>query len=161
MFTPFFLMHELIKSKFNAVIKLNENKVLKQILNSTELQEEIIYLNTIDQLFEKGQDKLGRDLDSVGGGYSPFTIQIKQKKGQPYDRVTLKDTGDFYNSFQVVNQDTYIEIIANPIKNGKDINLEWGGYVIGLQPQNMKKIIDEIKIKYIQIVRRAYRLEVF
>lgn len=153
-------MHELIKSKFNAVIKLNENRVLKQILNSTELQEEIIYLNTIDQLFNKGEDKLGRTLESIGGGYSPYTIQIKQQKGQPTDRVTLKDTGDFYNSFSVLNQDTYIEIIANPIKNGKDINTEWGGYVIGLQPQNMIKIIDEIKIKYIQIVRNAYELKV-
>lgn len=149
-------MHELIKRKFNSIIRLNENKVLKQILDSTELQEEIIYLNTIDQLYTKGQDKLGRELDSIGGGYSPYTIQIKQQKGQPYDRVTLKDTGDFYNSFMVLSHDTYIEILANPIKNGKDINLEWGGYVIGLNPQNMIKIIDEIKIKYIQIVKQTY-----
>lgn len=146
-------MHDSIKKRFNNVIKLNENKILKQILNSTELQEEIIYLNTIDQLYNKGQDKLGRSLDSLGGGYSPYTIQIKQQKGQPIDRVTLKDTGDFYNSWIVVNNDTYIEIIANPMKKGKDINLEWGGYVIGLQPQNMQKIIDEIKDKYIKIVR--------
>ena len=28
--------------------------------------------------------------------YTDYTIEIKQMKGQPYDRVTLLDTGDFY-----------------------------------------------------------------
>jgi len=151
-------MHELIKKKFRKVIRLNENKILNQILRSTELQEYIIELNTQDQLFTKGQDKLGRDLDSIGGGYSPFTIQIKSQKGQPIDRVTLKDTGAFYDSFYVELNDTYFTIVANPMKNGKDINQEWGGYVIGLQPQNIAKVIEDIKIKYIRIVRNAYNL---
>ena len=147
-----------VKNKLSSLVNIDENAILRQILSGTELQETIIYLNTIDQLFEKGEDKLGRTLESVGGGYSPFTIQIKQQKGQPVDRVTLNDTGVFYESFKVVVADTYIEIIANPMKDGKDINREWGGYVIGLQPQNMNKIIDEIKIKFIQIVKAKYRL---
>lgn len=151
-------MLDRVKRKLNSIVKLDENKILRQILSSTELQEEIIYLNTISQLFEQGEDKLGRRLDSIGGGYSPYTIQIKQSKGQPIDRVTLKDTGAFYDSFKVVVADSYIEIIANPLKDGKDINQEWGGYVIGLQPENMRKIIDEVRQKYLEIVKRTYSL---
>lgn len=33
--------------------------------------------------------------------YAPYTIKRKQFYGQPYDRVTLKDTGAFYDSFYV------------------------------------------------------------
>lgn len=145
-----------VRNKLTSILKLNESDILRQILASTELQEEIIYLNTIDQLFERGEDKLGRTLESVGGGYAAYTIQLKREKGQPVDRVTLRDTGAFYESFYIVNADSYIEIIANPIKDGKDINTEWGGLVIGLQVENLQKIIDEIKVKFIQVVKRHY-----
>ena len=150
-------MLDRVRNKLMSVVKLDENAILRQILSSTELQEEIIYLNTIDQLFEKGEDKLGRTLESVGGGYSPYTIQAKIEKGQPTDRVTLKDTGAFYESFKVVSADRYLEIIANPIKDGgKDINREWGGHVIGLQPQNLGKVIEYVKEKYIATIKRTY-----
>ena len=32
--------------------------------------------------------------------YSPATVRIKNAKGQPTDRVTLKDTGGFYRSIK-------------------------------------------------------------
>jgi hypothetical protein len=37
--------------------------------------------------------------------YAQSTIQRKKQKGQPYDRVTLKDTGNFYRGYhlQVIN----------------------------------------------------------
>ncbi len=35
--------------------------------------------------------------------YTPYTVEQKIKKGQPYDRVTLNDTGDFYNSMRIEN----------------------------------------------------------
>lgn len=143
-------------NKLNSLVTLNHNEILKELLSDKALQDRIIYLNTEDQLFQRGEDKLGRTLESIGGGYSPFTIQIKQEKGQPYDRVTLEDTGEFYESFHVVNEDTYIMIIANPMKGDKDINQEWGGHTIGLQVQNVQKIIDEIKDKFIQEVKGRY-----
>jgi hypothetical protein len=150
------IMFGIAKRKLGSIVKLDQNKLLRQILSGTEIQELIIFYNTEDQLFRKGQDKLGRDLDSVGGGYSPYTIQIKTEKGQPVDRVTLKDTGAFYDSFKVVVGDTYIEIIANPMKGETDINREWGGYVIGLQPENVQKVIDYVKEKFIASVKRTY-----
>ena len=146
-------------SKLKAIAEIDYHQILQQIFRATELQEMIIELNTQDQLFEKGEDKLGRRLDALGGGYAPYTIDIKVSKGQPTDRVTLKDTGAFYDSFYVSipSGADYILIIANPIKDGKDINEEWGGYVIGLQPENMQKIIDYVKEKFIQILRERVK----
>lgn len=43
--------------------------------------------------------------EPIEPAYSQSTIQRKKQKGQPYDRVTLKDTGDFYRGYhlQVIN----------------------------------------------------------
>ena len=62
-----------------------------------EVQDEIIRLNTEDQLYEEGIDSQGRSL----GEYTPYTIEIKKSKGQRVDHITLKDTGAFYASFKV------------------------------------------------------------
>lgn len=147
-----------ILNKLERFTQINETEILQQIFRSTELQELIIELNTQDQLFEKGEDKLGRRLDAIGGGYSFYTIALKQQKGQPTDRVTLKDTGAFYDSFKVVvpSGEDYIIIIANPIKDGKDINEEWGGYIIGLQQENIYKVIDYIREKAPIIIRQKW-----
>lgn len=148
-------MFEDLKAKLGKLLKVDENKILKKILSSKQLQNKIIYLNTVKQLYEQGEDSLGRSLESIGGGYSPYTIQIKNRKGQPTDHVTLKDTGDFYQSFEVINESSYIEIIASYIKNGKDINKEWGGHVIGLKKENLQIIIDEIRVEFIQEVKKV------
>lgn len=34
--------------------------------------------------------------------YAPLTIAIKRMKGQPTDRVTLKDTGSFYAGMSII-----------------------------------------------------------
>ena len=50
------------------------------------------------QLFD-GLDKEGKEIvNEQGGKYSPTTVRIKQEKGQPTDRVTLRDTGDWQNA---------------------------------------------------------------
>ncbi len=147
-----------VRNKLTKAAKIDQRALLQQIFRSTELQEDIIYYNTINQLFEKGEDKLGRTLESIGGGYHPYTVEIKLQKGQPVDRVTLKDTGQFYDSWKVVvpNGADYIMLVANPIKDGKDINEEWGGYVIGLNRDNMQKVIDYVREKLPQLVKQGY-----
>ncbi|HEY1044951.1 MAG TPA: hypothetical protein VGF79_00835 [Bacteroidia bacterium] len=145
-----------MKNTVNGWIKsLDHHAILQQIFNSTELQEMIIDLNTRDQLFEKGEDSLGRRLDSIGGGYAPYTVKIKIETGRPTDRVTLYQDGDFYKSFRVivpVGAD-YIEITADPMKGSKDINQEWGGFTIGLQQENIEKVQNYIREKYPQVLR--------
>ena len=144
-----------LRNKVKKIIALNETKIIQQIFMSTELQEMIIYFNTTDQLFLKGEDSLGRKLEDIGGGYSFYTISVKLEKGQPTDRVTLKDTGDFHGSFrvEVPRGADYIVIVADPYKEGKDITEEWGGHIIGLNPENLGKIREYVNEKLVNIYR--------
>lgn len=149
-----------VRNKVLKWSKIDQSEMIQAILRDTEIQEMIVRLNTQDQLFEKGEDKLGRRLDDIGGGYSPYTIEFyKQPLGLPTDRITLRQTGIFYESFHVVAPmgADYIMIIANPMKDGKDINAEWGGNVIGLNIQNKQRLIDELKVRLLQNLRKYIR----
>ncbi len=55
-------------------------------------------LQTQEQMYQ-GITSKGIDIKPT---YAASTIKIKRKKGQPTDRVTLFDTGDFYNSLEVI-----------------------------------------------------------
>lgn len=52
-----------------------------------------------EQLYEQGVDGYGNRIEPP---YAPRTIYNKRKKGQPVDRVTLRDTGAFYDAFRLV-----------------------------------------------------------
>lgn len=58
-------------------------------------------LNKSQDILQKQKDQLYRgeksDGNPISPAYRPSTIARKKKKGQPYDRVTLKDTGKFYS----------------------------------------------------------------
>jgi hypothetical protein len=58
----------------------------------------ILELQTQEQMYQ-GIDSKGIDIKPA---YADSTIKIKRKKFQPADRVTLFDTGAFYNSLEVI-----------------------------------------------------------
>jgi len=108
-----------------------------------EVKNEIIRLNTRDQLFDKGQDSKGVSL----GTYRPFTIARKRERGQPFEFVTLFWDGDFYKSFKVFVDKSNLDIIIEADgaeKDDKDLRDVYGEDIIGLQPENLQIIIDMI-----------------
>lgn len=126
----------------------NGIKLLKQVLNSKESKDFLIDLNTRKQLFDKGINSEGVKLDSIGGGYSAATIEGtanfegKISKGLPIDRITLFDTGEFYDSFTVEFNLPNVTIFANDNKDGTLLTSEWGNDIIGLTDEN-KRIFEE------------------
>lgn len=65
-----------------------------------EYSDIIIDMVANDQLYERGINGRGVEISS----YEPYhmsTIRIKLEKGQPVDRVTLRDTGRFHRSFRL------------------------------------------------------------
>ena len=56
------------------------------------------------QLFD-GLDKDGKEIVPE---YTPTTVSIKREKGQPTDRVTLRDTGDWQDAM-------FLEVKGNEI----------------------------------------------
>lgn len=122
--------------------RLDIDAIALEIIKQKDVQDLIIELNTRKQLFDKGEDSTGKTLASIGGGYSPFTIQIKQAKGQPTNRVTLFDTGDFYASFKIIPEKGGFIIDSNPEKDDTNLLDEWGEDVEGLQDDNLQIVID-------------------
>lgn len=142
-------MLESVKDILNKAINLDEVKAWYFAID-IDLQNNIIKLNTIDQLFNDGIDSLGDSL----GEYSPFTVELKKAKGQPTNRITLKDTGDFYKTFKVEVKDDSFFINANPIKDDSNLFDDFGSEIVGLTEENQKKISKTILDNTIKYIRK-------
>lgn len=101
----------------------------------------ILDMNVQDQLFEKGVERNGIDLMSEIP-YSDVTIEIKQAIGHPYDRVTLRDEGDFHRSFKLSVRSNEFEIYATDIKTEK-IVAKYGDSIMGLTNENFAQLMWE------------------
>lgn len=102
--------------------RLDKNKLMKATMSDTTIQAQVIDLNR-SQLYDKGVDATG----SPTGQYASATIygtvnyEGKIAKNQPYDHVTLKDSGASYASMKVIPEETDFMINANfpePIMRG-------------------------------------------
>lgn len=111
---------------------------MKVLFDDSNFRKLIIDLNQ-EQLYEYGIDSNGNSL----GEYTPYTKQLKQEKGQRIDHITLKDTGDFYNSFQLIfnNSDGSIQIIADGQKEDTNLFREFGIDILGLTEENMDVVV--------------------
>ena len=151
-------MFQELRNKAKAIKRLNEKQLLRLLFFNKELQAFVLDLNRIEQLYKRGIDSEGVTLETIGGAYSDLTVAIKQTKGQPTDRVTLKDTGDFYESFQLIVKGNMIEIDADPIKEGVSLEVRWGSDIIGLSENSLMKLIEKLKPLIIDEIRE--RLEI-
>ena len=137
-------MDVLIEALEDLKRKLDKDKAFEFAFDS-DMQELLIELNQ-DQLFNEGKDSEGQSL----GSYSPYTIKIKQSKGQPTNRITLYDTGEFYQSFKAYYEDGSIVIDADAEKEDTNLFDEFGIDILGLDDSNMSIFVNEIvqKIKF-------------
>ena len=100
----------------------------------------ILNLNRQAQLM-KGIDSKG---EKIAPEYKPFTVQIKQLIGQPYDRVTLFYSGKFYAKFKIVyNKDMSFEIISTEQKTPKLMD-KYGDDIFGLTKENQQILNEKI-----------------
>jgi len=85
-------------------------------------------------------------LIAIGGEYAPFTKDIKVHEGLPIDRVTLYQSGEFYQTFKFKQLKTGFKLSANTIKidpnNGEVTDLidRWGDNIIGLTNESLSKL---------------------
>lgn len=118
-------------------------------------QQRIVEMN-VEQLYDYGMNSLGIRIDTYEP-YSPYTVRIKQEKGQPYDRVTLRDTGDFHKSFEVVFEPMGFYITATDYKT-QDLVDRYGARIFGLTSENKQ----DLTIKYVvPVVREEIKRELF
>jgi len=118
-------------------------EIPKQSLNIIrENEEEILNLNRDSQLYDKGIDS---NRQSIFPPYSQFTRLIKRSQGNIFNRVTLFDTGAFYDGFKIK-----LNGYGNPFNiystDSKSSNLQdkYGSSIFGLTEQNERFLNYEI-----------------
>jgi hypothetical protein len=146
-----------LRKLLNSILLLDIDKVALDITRTAVAKRLIISLNTeglpTSQLYQLGEDSTGRSL----GEYSPFTVREKRRKGQPTDRVTLKDTGEFYMSFQVIPFRGGFEITADAEKDDKDLRDVYGEDIIGLNDENLQILIEFYRAAIQQKIKENLR----
>lgn len=121
--------------KFND--ELTSGRLVQKIIWDNEAY--IIDMNAEEQLFEQGVNRLGVSIMDYAP-YSPVTIAIKEAKGQPANRVTLRDEGDFESSFYLEVGDKQFEIKASDFKT-EDLIKKYGRQILGLTDENISILI--------------------
>jgi hypothetical protein len=114
----------------------------KLVFERDEVQDEIIRLVTIEQLFEQGVDDKGDLIQPEG--YAPYTIEYKKATGQRFDHVTLNDTGAFYDSFTVTVGKGSFTINANGKKEDVDLIEAYGNDILGLTEESKNALIEYV-----------------
>lgn len=102
----------ILKTFIVIMRSFNINDLIKLVLGNNK--DYIVALNKLQLLAGKNIDN-----NMITPFYTPFTVEMKKKKGDPYDRVTLLDTGGFYNSVFVDVFDSSLEIDATDSKTQK------------------------------------------
>lgn len=144
-------MFEMIKRITKNVKQLSSNKILKETLSdNTQMQYDIIQLNTQKQLYEQGLFADGKPT----GDYATSTIygtskfEGKIQKGQPYDHITFKDTGAMYESEKLkVTNDGFV-LTMDTIKNGVDLE-QREGKIVGLTDESLSEVREWVKPLFI------------
>lgn len=125
-----------INKLIDKIQRLSDVAVWNFIANRPDVKNEIIRLNTIEQLYNKGIDSKGITL----GIYSDFTIAKKEKDHLPFDRVTLFQTGEFYRSWTIIVTLSGWDIEADDEKDSMALFEVYGEDVKGLTPENTQKL---------------------
>lgn len=134
------MMIPAIKKKVDALKKFQgeaEERVIEQVRKNEDFA---LFLVTEDQLF-KGFDSEGR---RIRPPYAALTRQIKRKKGQPTDRVTLRDTGAFYEGMEMLYGSDEFTIINIDAKTPK-LRAKYGRDILGLNEQSRDLLALKIK----------------
>lgn len=140
------VLETLLKKVVTADDEISQTVMLSVLAK----EREVVELNTDEQLFTQGVSANGAPIRPV---YTPMTVAIKQAKGQPTDRVTLRDTGDFHQSFFIEISDKEFTINADDPKLAK-IQRKYGSNVLGLTQTSIDQTADIIRPTFVQIVRK-------
>jgi len=113
----------------------NVKRVVKETFN--EHKALIIQYNANEQMYNKGQDSKG---SIIRPAYKPMTVRIKKQKGQPTNRVTLRDTGRFHKTLIVTPKEDYVEITSD-VPYAKYLFKKYGSDVLGIQEELLKEFV--------------------
>ena len=127
----------IIDNLLKCVVDFNDGLTSGEFIKSIIEENDafIVEMNSEEQLFERGITSTGVSIADYAP-YSPITVEIKQQKGQPVNRVTLRDEGDFHASCALEITNEQFEIVSNDWKV-RDLTLYYGDEILGLTDENI------------------------
>jgi len=118
-------------------------------------EAEIEDLVTEDQLLQ-GKDNKGKPIRPK---YSPFTVRIKRLKGQPFDRVTLKDEGDYHRSIDVrfgTGSSQHVFVFFATDEKSEMLERKYGKDLLGLNPESLEEFNNLIRDDLIGSIQKSF-----
>jgi hypothetical protein len=136
-----------VVSDFERKLLELKASINKSLQNSIATNQQVL----VDQQTE-GQFDKGKDANNISfiPSYAESTRRIKRSKGQPTNRVTLKDTGDLYNSIEIVANVANFEINAGVEYFTFLVGHYGSNTILGIQPEAMKEFIEEYTLPEIE-----------
>jgi hypothetical protein len=127
---------EVFANKLKSYTVERQEADLAAIVKSHEA--EIVDIN-LEQLMA-GQNSDG---SPIMPEYTDRTVEIKKAKGQPSDRVTLKDEGDFHNSFFLEGEQFPFTTFATDIKL-PELTEKYGDAIFGFTEESKARISNDV-----------------
>jgi len=137
-------------AKIEALRKFREETDSILLENVKQFEAEVIDYVTEEQLLE-GERADGTEIEPA---YTPFTVEIKQAKGQPFDRVTLRDTGRFHDSISIEYLPASFAIVSDDSK-ARSLERKYGTNILGLNEEGVQDLIDLIRAPFIDEFRKS------
>ena len=119
-----------------------------------------------DDVAEMNRAQLWDGKDSSNARMSPSyalsTKKTKSRKGQPTNRVTLKDGGDFHASITAEAQRDALVVGSKHVVKGFDLagflDAIYGkkAPIYGLAPVNRRKLLKESRPEFVKQVKREF-----
>lgn len=136
--------------------KLLFDSLAWQKVIDADIRRKILTMIQQHQLMRSGIDSTGK----VIGYYSWMTEAMskgRKKEGQPYN---LYDTGEFYKQMFVVALNDGL-LVDSDGADKEDTNLfrEYGDNIVGLTDENLGKLVEALRPKYIEYVRKTLGID--
>lgn len=118
-------------------------------------------IETRDHLIDWQKEQLFSGKNSknnfIRPAYKPITRRIKRAKGQPTDRVTLKDRGDFYDG---IVADIGTKVYSLTSTDSKTFSLEgkYGENIFGLNKISRAGYAMDLRPVFIKNIKKALGL---
>ena len=123
------------------------DSILLKLVKSEEMA--VINMNVNDQLF----NGLNADGQQIRPPYRPLTVIIKKELGQPFDRVTLRNTGKFISSWFIDFRNAEFLLDAGDQKKAKLLR-KYSTRIFGLTDGNVGRLINLIEPDFVNDFRK-------
>lgn len=135
----------------NNAKTLNINEILVDVYSSDLLDEYILDLNRINQLFVNGENTEGNiigfysartDLITRGETFNFKGLSSTKKQGETF---TLYDTGKFYKSFRIkINSNGFTILADDSLADGGSLTDKYGSDIIGLSDESKTELAQKL-----------------